>query len=371
MNNRKIGSMDNKGYAFTPLAFLLFIPVIILAVSFSGIVNEVNALSSIAIGGDVTATVASNLVESIKGDTQDAGRNAAFNATRTVIDDYSGDNNPFFGGPVVPTDSRTYVMNSTLNLINLNITNTCRVLENQTGRNITINGQVIRPNDTNQVNIFNASNMGIVQSDPFGFNITLTSVPVIINQSSKTNTQSMTFNTPPINVYISIERLEDPYIWVNSKGRNSSVIFKYPYSTSSLSILNGTNNDLHFADSKSAGKLDFLWEELVGSNQSTFGFLPYYFPDNYGLSFFDRLENKTNTTSTSAPNTRMSTFVIWNPIQEDVGTQSSMIDHEYFIGVPGHSITSLGTIVTTPLGSTLYISNNTAYNTYLGLQYTY
>ena len=50
--------MDDKGYAFTPLVVLLFIPVIIIGVSFSGIVNEVNTLSSIAIGGDVTATVA-------------------------------------------------------------------------------------------------------------------------------------------------------------------------------------------------------------------------------------------------------------------------------------------------------------------------
>lgn len=363
--------MDDKGYAFTPLAFLMFIPVIILAVAFSGIVDEVNSLSSIAIGGDVTATVGSNVVKAIRDDTQDAGRNAAFNATRTVIDNFNLFNNPYFGGPIMPTDSRSYIKNNTLNLINQNVTNTCRILEKQTGRNITINGQLINPDDTGQVSIFNSSNIGIVQSDPFGFNITLTSIPVTINQNSATNNQVYNFNTPKMNVYISIERLEDPYIWVSSKGRNSSVIFKYPYSTSSLSILNGTNTDLHFADKRVAGKLSFLDQCLIGSNQSTFGFVPYYFPDNYGLSFFDRLENKTNATSNSQANTRMSTFILWNPNQEDVGTTASMIDHEYFAGMQGHTITSLGATVTTPLNSPLYISSNTAYNTYLGLQFNY
>ena len=347
--------MEDKGYVFTPLTFLLFIPVIILAISFSGIVNEVNSISSIVIGGDITAGVASNVVESIQEDTQDAGRNAAFNATRTVIDGYSSNinNNPFFGSPSLPIDSKTYIKNDVLNIINLNITNTCRVLENQTGRTITINGQIIDPNGSGQASIFNSSNIGIGQSDPFGFNITLSQVPVQINQTSATNNQSTTFNTPSMNVYISIEQMEDPYIWVNSKGRNSSTIYKYPYSTSYFNILNGSNNDLHFADNVSAGKLNFLSQCLYGSNLSTF-VESYYFPDNYGLSFFDRLENKTYTSSTSPPQTRMSTFILWNPIQENVGATASMIDHEYFYssvpgqpitGIPGQSITALGVMV--------------------------
>jgi hypothetical protein len=362
--------MEDKGYIFTPLTFLLFIPVIIIAVSFSSIVNEVNTISSIAIGGEVTSEIASNIVEAITEDAQDAGRNAAFNATRTVIDNYTGDNDPFFGGPVNPSDSRTYIKTNTLNMINLNITNTCRVLENQTGRIITINGNVINQSGTGQVNIFNSSNIGIVQSDPWGFNITLTSVAVQVNETSSTNNQSSTFSTPPINAYISIEKLEDPYIWVNSKGRNSSVIYKYPYFTSSFSF-NGVTNDLHFADNKSTGKLDYLAECLIGSNQSDFGNLPYYFPDNYGLSFFDRLENQTNTSSNSAPNTRMSTFILWNPTQENEGTTSSMIDHEYFTDTPGHTITVNGSVMQTPLGTPLYVSSNSAYNSYLGLSYTY
>ncbi len=58
--------MEDKGYAFTPLAFLLFIPVIIIAVSFSGIVNEVNTLSAIVIGGDVTCYSCIKRCESYK-----------------------------------------------------------------------------------------------------------------------------------------------------------------------------------------------------------------------------------------------------------------------------------------------------------------
>ena len=130
--------MEDKGYVFTPLAFLLFIPVIILAVSFSGIVNEVNTLSAIVVGGDVTSTAANNIVEAIQQDTQDDGRYSAFQATVTVINNYNLHNNPYFGTSP-GTDSRSYIESNTLTLLNQNLTNTCRVIEQQTGRTITIN----------------------------------------------------------------------------------------------------------------------------------------------------------------------------------------------------------------------------------------
>jgi hypothetical protein len=361
--------MEDKGYAFTPLAFLLFIPVIILAVSFSGIVNEVNTLSAIVIGGDVTATVASNVVNAIQEDTGDAGRNSAFLATKTVIDSYNLNNNPFFGQSA-PTDSRSFIENSTLNLLNNNVTTTCRVIEQQTGRTIIINGNTIDPSATGSIAIFTASNMNITQSDPFGFNITLTSVPVTILQNSTTNNQSFVFNTPPMNVYISIERLEDPYIWVNTYGRNSSVIYRYPYYTQSSSILGGNaSNVYHFADQVSIGKLNYLNESLVGAN-STFGYMPYYFPDTHGLTFFDRLENRTNNTSLGPDSAKMSTFILWNPDYENIpGYTPSYLDHEYFAGINGTPITtthgSVITNVTDPLGNTFYLSST--YKTILGL----
>jgi|GEM_PF-318425 len=369
--------MDDKGYAFTPLVLLLFIPIIIIGVSFSGIVNELNSLSSIVIAGDVTTTVASNVVKTIRDDTADAGRNAAYTATRSVIDNFNGNNNPFFG-KTSPTDSRSYIENYTLVLLNQNITNTCRVLEQQTGRTISINGVTINPNDTSTVTIFNSANMNIVESDPFGFNITLTSVPVVITQSSTSNNQSFAFNTPPMNVYISIAKLEDPYIWINTYARNSSVIEPYPYYTQTSNIIGGSNSSYyHFADNVSKGKLNYLNEALIGSNETAgFGYMPYYFPDPHGLSFFDRLENRTNNTSSSPTSARMSTFILWNPVWENVpGYTPSYLDHEYFAGINGTQIntTNSGVVtpVTDPLGNTFYLSPT--YKSILGLadSYTY
>jgi len=367
--------MDDKGYAFTPLAFLLFIPVIIIAVSFGGIVNEVNALSSIVIGGDVTATVAANVVKAIQDDTADAGRNSAFLASKTVIDNYNLNNNPFFGS-TPPTDSRSFVKNNTLIDLNQNVTNTCRALEQQTGRTIIINNNTIVATATGSVNIFTASNINIVESDPFGFNITVDSVPVTILQNSSTNNQTFNFNTPSMNIYISIEGLEDPYIWVNTFGHNNSVIYKYPFYTQSSSIIGGNaSNSYHFAERVSTGKLNYLNESLSGPNstfnsQPTFLYNPYYFPDPHGLSFFDRLENRTNNTSGSPASARMSTFILWNPNYENIpGNTPSYLDHEYFADINGTPITTthsgVVSTVTDPLGNKFYLSST--YKGFLGL----
>jgi hypothetical protein len=367
--------MDDKGYAFTPLVLLLFIPIIIIGVSFSGIVNELNSLSSIAIAGDVTSTVASSVVTSIKSDTADAGRNSAYLASRSVIDNFNGNNNPYFGN-TAPNDARSFVTNRTLVLLNQNITNTCRALEQQTGRNITINNIPIDANGTSSANIFNSANIGIVESDPFGFNITLTSVPVTIVQNGTSNNQNYTFNTPPMNVYISITQLEDPYIWVNTNGRNASIINPYPYYTSSNNILGGgtANTTYHFADQVSAGKLSYLYQELAGANTTNFGIMPYYFPDPHGLSFFDRLQNLTNNTSSSPASARMSTFVLWNPNYENIpGYTPSYLDHEYFAGINGTVITTTHSGVVTnvldPANNVFYLSPT--YKTILGLADNY
>ena len=371
---KEIDNMDDKGYAFTPLVLLLLIPVIIIGVSFSGIVNELNTLSSIAIAGDVTSTVASNVVKAIKDDTADAGRNSAYLASRSVIDNFNGNNDPYFDNSA-PTDARSFVTNKTLVLLNQNITNTCRVLEQQTGRNITINGVLIDPAGTSSATIFNSGNIGIVESDPFGFNITLTSVPVTITQNGSSNNQNFTFKTPPMNVYISITQLEDPYIWVNTNGRNASVINPYPYYTSSNNILNGTaSTTYHFSDQVSAGKLSYLYEELIGANKTNFGLMPYYFPDSHGLSFFDRLQNLTNSTSSSPASARMSTFILWNPNYENIpGYTPSYLDHEYFAGINGTKITTTHSSVVTdvldPANNVFYLSPT--YKTILGLADNY
>jgi hypothetical protein len=371
--------MEDKGYVFTPLAFLLFIPVIILAVSFSGIVNEVNTLSAIVVGGDVTSTAANNIVEAIQQDTQDDGRYSAFQATVTVINNYNLHNNPYFGTSP-GTDSRSYIESNTLTLLNQNLTNTCRVIEQQTGRTITINGYTIDPNGASSYQIFTSSNMNISQSDPYGFNITLTPVPVTIQQNSTTNNQSYVFNTPALNVYISIIGLEDPYIWVNTYAHNNSAIYPYPYYKAPNNIIGGSNSSIyHMGDQVSAGKLNHLNETfyinqtLVGGiNQTTI--MSYYFPDVHGLTFFDRLENRTNNTSPGPNSAKMSTFILWNPNYQNMpGYTPSYLDHEYFAGINGTPITTthagVVTNVTDPIGNVFYLSNT--YQGILGLLSNY
>lgn len=349
--------MDDKGYAFTPLVFLLLVPVMVLAVSYNNVIDEINTISAIAVGGDVTITIAKNIVSTIQQDTGDAGRNAAFMAVEKVIDQtsiYYG-NQPFFGTAgdnQTGNNSKAFIHNQTLIMLNSNITATCRELEKQTGRNITINGVPVDPNGTGPLNIFSSSNINIAQSDPFGFNITVSSVPIVVVQ----NNQSVRLNTPSRNVYVPIEKLEDPYVWVNTKERNSSVIYQYPYYTSQF-------NDYHFYDNVSPGKLNYLWECLNGVNASAMGPRSYYIPDPHGLSFFDRLENRTNDSSGSPASARMSTFILYDPLAEDHNNNpTSMLDHEYFAGVSGHVLTTTvnGTTanVLTPLGGVFLISNN-------------
>ncbi|MCE7698364.1 MAG: hypothetical protein K8E24_005850 [Methanobacterium paludis] len=223
--------MDDKGYVFTPLTLLLVVPVIILAVSYGNIIDEVNNLSALIIGGDVTVTVGNNIIESIQNTVTCSGRNGAYNATRKVIDSYNlSSTTPFFS----PGTSKSYIINNNiLPALNSNLTSTCRELQKQTGRNIsltstsktTFNFTVTNANDSSTDQIFQSQDIKITQSDPFGFNVTVPSVPITVTQ----NGQSLSFSTPAQNIYISLLQLEDPYIWVNTKARTSSLIYQYPY----------------------------------------------------------------------------------------------------------------------------------------------
>jgi hypothetical protein len=196
-------------------------------------------------------------------------------------------------------------------------------------------------------------------------------VPITVVQ----NGQNVTINTPKESAYVSIIGLEDPYIWVNTKERNSSVIYNYPYYTNTY---NTGIADYHFADIQSPGNLTNLWTCLYGSNASNiYGsnssniINPYYFPDPHGLSFFDRLENRTNNTSGSPASARMSTFIIYDVLSTEHGNQQcSMIDHEYFSGVAGSTIKAKGSVVTVPSSTQVFIISPT-YASYLGLNFTY
>ena len=235
--------MDDKGFAFTPLTFLLLVPVMILAISYNGIINEVNTISAIAIGGDVTISIANNIATVIDEDAGDSGRYSALIAVQTVVNNTNllADNKPFFN-QTPGNNSTSFIINNVVSMLNNNLTNTCIVLENQTGRTIYLNHVLITNTSTN-ISILNSSNLNISQNDPYGFTITVSSLPISIAQ----NGQNVTINTPVENSYVSIQGLEDPYIWVNTKERNSSVIWAYPFYTNSTSYFNGIVN-YHFAD---------------------------------------------------------------------------------------------------------------------------
>ncbi|MGA2676195.1 MAG: hypothetical protein ABSE83_04795 [Methanobacterium sp.] len=356
--------MDDKGFAFTPLTFLLLVPVMILAISYNGIINEVNTISAIAIGGDVTISIANNIATVIDEDTGDAGRYSALIAVQTVVNNTNllAGNDPFFN-QTPGNNSTTFIINNVVSMLNNNLTNTCIDLENQTGRTIYLNNIPINANSTN-ITVLNSSNLQISQNDPYGFTITVSSLPISIVQ----NGQNVTIYTPVENAYVSIQGLEDPYIWVNTKERNSSVIWPYPYYTNTY---NTGIADYHFADQVSAGNLNNLMACLEGSNASGNYINPYYFPDPHGLSFFDRLENRTNNTSGSPASARMSTFIIYDVLSTEHGNQQcSMIDHEYFSGVAGSTIKAKGSVVTVPSSTQVFIISPT-YASYLGLNFTY
>ena len=90
-------------------------------------------------------------------------------------------------------------------MLNNNLTNTCIVLENQTGRTIYVNNVLVN-NSTTNLTILNSSNLNISQNDPYGFTITVSSVPITVVQ----NNQNVTINTPVESAYVSIIGLEDP-----------------------------------------------------------------------------------------------------------------------------------------------------------------
>ncbi|ADP77461.1 conserved hypothetical protein [Methanothermus fervidus DSM 2088] len=334
--------MDNRGYAFTPLAVLILIPIILLAVAYGHIVDEANRIIAIAIGGDVTIKVADNIQSYLQKAVKDAGRNAAYNATRKVIDERRFFQPRSYYNDTSTDNSVLYVRKLIVNALNNGTIDLCRKLENETGRQIYINDILV---DNYTQAVFDINDVYIYQTDsePFGFYVHIPSAKIKVVQQN----QAFEGYTEPIDVYVSIEGLDDPYIWINTKCRQSNVIWRSPYYSSYFGPGGMIISDYHFDDYvDSAGKLQHLWDYLNGTNNPS-NLLnrsrPYYFYDPQGLSFFDRLENKT------CPNGkgRISTFILGDPldykskpgvIQIDSSPAISKIDHEYFNGVLGFGV---------------------------------
>lgn len=350
--------MDEKGFAFTPLTYLLIIPVLVIAISYGNIINEANLLGSLVIGGDVTYSSATTLISTLQKGAGDAGRNAAYNATRQVIDrNVEEEGNPFFASGT----SRTAITNNITAALNNHVRETALKVKEETGRNVYINNVLI---DDYTDTPFTSSNVHITQEDPFGFYVNIDEgIPIKIEQQN--SDQVYELETPAISTYVSIEGLEDPYIWIYTKERTSNVVYKYPYYTSDA---HGRSYYFNSSVDYDEIKLHHLWECLDGTdNPSGITPRPNYFPDPSGLSFFDRLEGKH--TSSEPQDVRMSTFIIDDPLFENHGKREiSWLDHEYVQGIAGSPI-KIGSSDFTFNGNVFYLSNS--YKTLFDLKSNY
>lgn len=352
--------MDENGYTITPLVFLLLIPVIIFAVAFGDIVNEINQYSTITIGSDVTGGTVSSIYAAIKNGAGDSGRYAAYSASRKVIDNQ-----------VFLPDSKDYTKKVVTQQLNAHVIVACSKLSKETGRQIYVNNVLIPTDLTNTTfnNTFTEDDINITQvdpygkGDPFGFYVVVKGgVPIKVVQEGQVYEGTL----PEIRGYSTILGIEDPYIWLESSFRSRDIIYEYPkYEKNYLG-----NVDYHFADNVSGVEIQYLWYCLNGTdNPQNQSLLPYYFPDQSGLNFFERLHG--GQISGENNETRMSTFIIGNPLSDIYRGQTiSALDHEYFAGVSGSSITINGTILfNDPAGKPFYLSP--AYKTYFSLANNY
>lgn len=352
--------MDENGYTITPMAFLLLIPVIIFAVAFGNIVNEINQYSTITIGSDVTGGTVSSIYSAIKNGAGDSGRYAAYNASRKVIDDQA-----------FMDDSKHYVRQIVTDQLNAHVIDACSKLSRETGREIYINNVPIPTNTTNTTfeDTFTIDDVEVTQVDPygngnpFGFYVVVKSgVPIKVVQEGQVYEGTL----PEIRGYAPISGVEDPYIWLKTSFRKRDVIYEYPhYEKNYLG-----NVDYNFDDNVTAAEIQYLFDCLNGTdNPQNQSLLPQYFPDPNGLNFFERLQGEQISGENNE--TRMSTFVIDNPLSDVYNGQTiSAIDHEYFAGVTGSGITINGSVpFNDPTGKPFYLSQT--YKNYFSLLSNY
>lgn len=341
---------DEKGYAFTPLTLLLFIPIVILAISYGNIVSEANMLANIATGGHVTYTVSKDIINNMKVSSERAGRNASYAAVHQIIDNYKfGKPEVFFSKTDASKGSKAFLKRKIAKGINDQLINTTIKLAEGTGRTVEIKHKRLT-NNPNEDYIVD-SDLEIYQTEPFGYYVTIKPILIKVEQEG----QVYIGETPDITGYVSIEGLEDPYIWVNTDSKMSNVFYRYPYysNKSGTGVSGNIIKEQYFFDndfnaSESDSRLHYLWECLNGTDNPS-GITtprPYYFPDSEtGLSFFDRLENKTLKEKDPNEEARMNTFVLGDPLFEaddeawhNAFNVISSVDTEYFNNVRGYKV---------------------------------
>jgi len=355
--------MDEKGYTITPVSLLLMIPLIILAVAFGDVVDEVNQFSTITIGSDVTEGTVSAVYTYIKYGAADSGRWGAYNVTRTVID-----RQHFL------TDSKLHVREVVAGQLSEHVVDSCSKLSRETGRNISINNKQIPINTTNFTmdNIFTASDIEVSQvdaygkGDPYGFYVVVKAgVPIKVEQEGQVYEGTL----PEIRGYAPIIGMEDPYIWIQSSFRTRNAI--YPYSQYEKAY--DGSLIFHFDDRVDINrvKIENLGDCLNGTgNPEKIPGMPQYFPNPNGLNFFERLQG--SQIAGEQADTRLSTFVVGDPLSDmHQGKTISAVDIEYFAEPPiaGTKIMLGGNDYLDSRGAVFYLSST--YKTRFALQSNY
>lgn len=355
--------MDEKGYTITPIALLLMIPVIIFAVAFGDVINEVNQFSTVTVGSDVTGGTVSSIYTSIKYAAGDSGRWAAYNVTRTVIDRQN-----------FLTNSKNHVREVVADQLNAHVIDSCSKLSRETGRNISINDVQIPVNTTNLTfdDVFDEDDIMVTQvdaygnGDPYGFYVVVKAgVPIKVEQEGQVYEGTL----PEIRGYAPIIGMEDPYIWIKSSFRTRNAIYPYDYYEETYM---GAPN-YHFDDvvDVDAVEMEHLGECLNGTgNPENLAGMPQYFPNPLGLNFFERLQG--GKISGEQSDTRLSTFIVGDPLSDvHHGDPISAVDVEYFAipPVPGTKIVLKKADYLDSKGAVFYLSSN--YKTIFGLESSY
>lgn len=324
--------MNNKAFVFTGMAFLLILPAIFLAASYFEMARYGNLGITISLHSDKVFIITTDLRETIAKAAQDSGRWNAYLAVKNITEtfenltsekslDYATQHSWYTDPEITTLNSSTAIENNIRASINYAITG---LINNYSTSGVTLS--------VNNGNNITDEVISLYQKDPWGFYVNVTSLPLFVQFGVAT------FNTtiPAISAYVSIENLQDPYIFVKTKGRSTNKIVRTPYTpfneTYDQTVANNTIYQLYTA--------------LIGS-RSNGDPRPYYHNSSDGLSFFCRLDGK-NATQCTDDGAEMETFVVGDPLSK---SGVSIVDHYYFTDVAGSGITISGSPMDVPTAS--------------------
>jgi hypothetical protein len=323
-----------KGFIFTGMAFLLIVPAVILVASYIEMIRYGEEGRILALESDIVYYISWDLRETIVNSAENSGRWEAYQATALLINTYES---------LAGNYSIDYaVEHSWFTDPEVNTSNSSRVIEDNIIASINEALKEVMKNYSVAILLNNGNNitddvLSLYQTDPWGFYVRISELPLVI-QGTKA-----IYNTtiPAINVYVSIEGLSDPYIFIKTRGRSSNRIYRTNY----------TPIDERYDESTSDSRLYQLYNVLIGSGRLGTP-RPFYHAHNAsgsegGICFFCRLDGKT---ASDCPHTsaKMETFIVGDPLSK---SNVSVVDHYYFTDILGSGITVSGAAMEVPSAS--------------------